>query len=148
MSLTYIGAELRRLIVARAEAICEYCLIADSDTLYGCEADHFISEKHGGPTDPNNLALACTCCNRSKGSDVGSIHWESQEFVRFYNPRTDRWPDHFELVGNRLEGLSVIRVVTARILGFNAPDRVTERGVLQRAGRYPCVMAMSRMQTW
>jgi 5-methylcytosine-specific restriction endonuclease McrA len=72
MSVTYIGAELRRRVVARAEGICEYCLIAEDDTFYGCEADHIISEKHGGPTDAENLALACVSCNQSKGSDVGS----------------------------------------------------------------------------
>lgn len=46
MSVTYIRAELRRQVVARAEGICEYCLIAEDDTFYGCEADHIISEKH------------------------------------------------------------------------------------------------------
>ena len=56
MSVTYITAELRRLVVARSEGICEYCLIAEDDTFYGCEADHIISEKHGGSTNPDNLA--------------------------------------------------------------------------------------------
>lgn len=99
MSVTYIPAELRRQVVARAGELCEYCLIAEDDTFYGCEVDHIISEKHGGRTDFENLALACVCCNQAKGSDIGSIRWESQEFVRFFNPRTDCWADHFELVG-------------------------------------------------
>lgn len=94
MSVTYIGAELRRLIVARSEELCEYCLIAEADTFYGCEADHIISEKHGGRTDDGNLAYACVSCNQAKGSDIGSIHWDTEEFVRFYNPRIDRWADH------------------------------------------------------
>jgi 5-methylcytosine-specific restriction endonuclease McrA len=83
MSVTYIGVELRRRVVARAEEICEYCLIAEIDTFYGCEADHIISEKHGGGTDDENLAYACVCCNQAKGSDIGSINWETEEFVRF-----------------------------------------------------------------
>lgn len=29
MSVTYVSAELRRLVVARAEGLCEYCLIAE-----------------------------------------------------------------------------------------------------------------------
>src|SRR5262249_7484988 len=37
MSVTYISAELRRLVVARAEGLCEYCLIAEEDTFFGCE---------------------------------------------------------------------------------------------------------------
>ncbi len=50
MSITYISAELRHRGVARAEAICEYCLIHQDDTLQAHEADHIISEKHGGAT--------------------------------------------------------------------------------------------------
>jgi hypothetical protein len=146
MSLTYISAELRRLVVSRAEEICEYCLIAEEDTFYGCAVDHIISEKHGGPTHGDNLALACVFCNQAKGSDVGSIHWESGEFVRFFNPRFDRWTDHFKLIGNRIEALTVIGAVTARILGFNETERLLERQTLQAINRYPNPAALRRMQ--
>lgn len=145
MSVTYIPAELRRLVVARAEGICEYCLIAEDDTFYGCEADHIISEKHGGATDADNLALACVFCNQAKGSDVGSIDWESNAFVRFFNPRADTWADHFALVEARIEGTTPTGVVTARILGFNTADRVSERKALQSLGRYPSATALRRM---
>ena len=145
MSVTYIPAELRRLVVARAERICEYCLIAEDDTFYGCEADHVISEKHGGATTADNLAMACVFCNQAKGSDVGSIDWGSNTFVRFFNPRTDAWSDHFALVEARIEGITPTGIVTARILGFNAPDRVSERRVLKGSGRYPSVAALKRM---
>lgn len=55
--------------------------------------------KHGGPTSFENLALACTFCNRAKGSDIGSILWETGEFLRYFNPRLDRWADHFQIDG-------------------------------------------------
>ena len=32
-----------------------------------------ISEKHGGSTSLDNLALWSTTCNRRKGSDIGSL---------------------------------------------------------------------------
>jgi len=146
MSITYVSAELRRLVVARAEGLCEYCLIAEEDTFYGCEVDHIISEKHGGPTQEENLAHACVFCNQAKGSDVGSIHWESGQFVRFFNPRTDRWADHFVLAGSQIEGVTEIGAVTARILGFNSGERVLERQTLQGMGRYPGAAALRRMQ--
>jgi hypothetical protein len=146
MSVTYITAELRRLIVARAEGICEYCLIAEEDTFYGCEADHVISEKHGGDTGADNLAYACVFCNQAKGSDIGSIHWETQSFVRFFNPRTDDWSDHFRLVGSRLEGITPVGIVTAQILGFNTSARLLERKTLMDAGRYPSTAAYTRMR--
>ena len=62
----WIGAELRQTIADRAKQLCEYCLIAEADTFYGCEVDHIISLKHGGSSNPNNLAYACALCNRAK----------------------------------------------------------------------------------
>jgi len=50
MSQTYIPTELRRLVVVRAGGFCEYCLIYEDDTFFGCEVDHIVSEKHGGLT--------------------------------------------------------------------------------------------------
>ena len=73
MSSSYVSAPLRRQVAERADALCEYCLIAETDTFFGCEVDHIISEKHGGATQLDNLAYACTFCNRHKGSDIGSI---------------------------------------------------------------------------
>jgi hypothetical protein len=145
MSITYVNAELRRRVLARADGICEYCLIAEEDTFYGCEVDHIISEKHGGPTEEANLAFACAFCNWAKGSDIGSIEWDSRDFVRFFNPRTDRWSDHFVLVENRIENVTAIGAVTARILGFNHGDRLLERRVLQEMKRYPTPSALRHM---
>lgn len=146
MSVTYVSAELRRLVASRAQRLCEYCLIAEADTFFGCEIDHIVSEKHGGPTQGENLAYACVPCNQAKGSDVGSIHRESGEIVRFFNPRTDRWADHFLLVGSRIEGLTSIGAVTARILAFNACERLLERQRLQGMDRYPSAEALRHLQ--
>jgi hypothetical protein len=141
MSVTYISVELRRQVIARAQHICEYCLILDEDTYLGCQIDHIIGEKHGGPTELENLAHACAACNTGKGSDVGSIDWKTGQFVRFFNPRTDRWSDHFVIAGDRIEPLTPIGAVTARILAFNAIARILERRLLQGVGRYPPAVA-------
>ena len=133
---SYVSAPLRRLVEARALGTCEYCLVHESDTYLGCQVDHVVSEKHGGATELGNLAFACTLCNRAKGSDVGSLTLEAM-FVRFYNPRTDRWVDHFRLRGPFIESRTVIGEVTAKILGFNDTERLIERKLLQRIGRYP-----------
>ena len=88
MSTTYIPVALRRRVVARAQNGCEYCLIHQDDTFFGCHVDHIVSEKHGGLTVADNLALACTFCNLYKSSDLGSLV-ESGALMRFYHPRTD-----------------------------------------------------------
>jgi len=85
----YVSEELRSAVAARAANLCEYCLIHEDDTNYGCQVDHIISVKHGGATELENLALACVFCNRHEGSDVGSILWPANDFSRFFNPRID-----------------------------------------------------------
>ncbi len=138
MSLTRVGAQLRRLVVSRAQGLCEYCLIHEADAYFGCQIDHIISEKHGGPTTEENLAYACLFCNRFKGSDIGSVVPDTGDFVRFFNPRTDRWAEHFALrEGMRIAPLTDIGVTTERILAFNDSQRVLERQVLHEDGRYP-----------
>ena len=142
---SYVGAAVRRLVAVRADFLCEYCLVHEDDTVFGCEVDHIISEKHGGATDAENLAYACAFCNRAKGSDIGSIVPGTGRFVRFFNPRTDRWAEHFALDGVTIVPLSDIGEVTSRILAFNDSDRLLERQTLQAVGRYPSAAAVARM---
>jgi len=132
----WISDDLRQTIADRANLLCEYCLIAETDTFYGCEVDHIISLKHGGSSELDNLAYACALCNRAKGSDVGSVS-ASGEFTRFFNPRTDRWSEHFQLDQATIRSLTTIGEVTARILGLNDSIRLHEREEMIRFGKYP-----------
>ena len=137
MSKTYVNVALRQEVIARAKQLCEYCLLHEDDTYYGCQVDYIISEKHGGTTTSDNLALACSSCNRNKGSDIGSIVWQSGEFVRFFNPRVDYWNEHFKLKVVEIVPLTEIGEVTVRILDFNHAERIIERQELQARGRFP-----------
>src|SRR5437763_12968755 len=112
--------------------------------LYGCEVDHIISLKHGGASEPDNLAYACAPCNRAKGSDIGSIS-TGGEFIRFFNPRTDSWAEHFGLKGGTIQQLTTIGEVTAHILGFNDSARLHEREEMIRFGKYPSEAASAIM---
>lgn len=133
----YIDTELRRFVAERAAYFCEYCLIHESDTYIGCEIDHIISLKHGGKTDADNLAYSCTFCNRHKGSDVGSVIIGNNEFIRFYNPRKDKWTDHFKLDGSIIRPLTNIGEVTSNILILNSAERIIERESLIEINRFP-----------
>jgi hypothetical protein len=145
---SYVSADLRRLVHLRANDLCEYCLVHEDDTYLGCQVDHVISEKHGGPTNADNLANACTFCNRSKGTDIGSIAASIREFTRFYNPRVDRWSDHFELNGVVIEPRTPIGETTVGILGFNEADRILEREMLQRVGQYLSLVARRHLAAY
>lgn len=145
MSTSHIGAELRRQVVARAGRVCEYCLIHEDDTFFGCHVDHIISEKHGGQTNESNLALACTFCNLHKGSDIAS-RTQTGDLTRFFNPRSDQWSQNFALSAALIEPLTSIGEVTARILQFNISDRILERQALIEVGRYPSEAASRRIR--
>ena len=134
-----VGAELRRLVAARANQLCEYCLLHEEDTYFGCEVDHVVSRKHGGLTEEDNLAYACALCNRNKGSDIASLDPDTGELVRLYNPRRDRWVDHFQLAddGFTINPLTPAGRVTVRLLGLSHHDRLLERMQLRELGRYP-----------
>jgi len=101
--------------------------------LAGCEVDHNISRKHGGTTEFSNLALSCARCNRAKGTDVGSVRPGSGEFIRLYNPRRDRWDEHFRIDGARIIGLTPIGQATVGLLQFNQDERLLERMFLQQS---------------
>jgi hypothetical protein len=126
MSNTYINADLRRQIASRASRRCEYCLIHEDDTFLGCQVDHVISEKHGGLTQADNLALSCVFCNRFKGSDIATLG-DDGILVPLFNPRSQQWHDHFEFANLEIRGVSPTGRGTAMLLRFNEPGRIEER---------------------
>jgi glutaredoxin len=133
---TYVPASLRRQVIERAGDRCEYCRFPQNVTLLAFEMEHIISEKHGGTTSLENLALACPYCNRAKGTDLGSIDPETNQLTPFFNPRTQKWQDHFTLEGAAIMPLTAEGRVTVFILQFNHPDRLQERERLLAIGNY------------
>ena len=138
---------LRRFVATRADHICEYCLIHAENTYLGGHIDHVISEKHGGKTEEANLAFACIYCNLYKGSDIASRVLETGELVPLFNPRKDRWGDHFYLApdGITILPLTPVGEVTVRLLQLNEDSRLMERKALQEKGRYPMPAAKTRL---
>jgi len=99
--------------------------------------EHILSEKHGGLSELDNLALACPFCNRAKGSDVGSLDHVTGRFVPFFNPRSQDWFENFALSGAEIIPLTAEGRVTVTILQLNQPDRLSERRHLIAAGYFP-----------
>ena len=140
-----ISPEMRQIVATRAHNVCEYCLIAEADAYFRFQVEHIISRKHGGSSELENLALACVFCNRYKGSDIASLTPQTNKLIRFYNPRIDRWQEHFRLNGVVLEPLTGIGEATVRILQMNHGDQILEREVLSKRGRYPTEAALLLM---
>lgn len=125
--MSYIPASLRQLVTDRAENRCEYCLFPQAASLFTFEMEHIVSEKHGGLSQAENLALACPYCNRAKGSDLGSIDPLTQRLTPFFNPRTQLWTEHFQLNNGTILPSTSEGRVTAIIFQFNVPERIQER---------------------
>jgi HNH endonuclease len=123
----YVSTEVRRRIARQAAYVCEYCLLPEADSFLGYEIDHIIGLKHRGSNHETNLAWSCPDCNRNKGTDIGSIDWSSGDLVRFFNPRTDVWAEHFRLYDNLIEPLTPVGIVTLNILKLNDRLRPDER---------------------
>ena len=128
---------MRRLVAERAGHRCEYCLLHESDSYSPHQIDHIVSRKHGGSSESDNLCYACLRCNTWKGTDIGSIDLKSGRFVRLFDPRRDRWANHFKFHGPVIEPLSPEGFATARLLKLNIDKRVAERRLLQTIGSYP-----------
>src|SRR5437660_11798320 len=131
-----VRASLNRFVRERANDRGEYCLAPDSLRLFPHEVDHVIAVKHGGEAHEENLALSCIHCNRRKGSDLATIG-EDSELVALFNPRRDKWSEHFRLVGPWIVPLTPIGRATARLLQLNHDDRLLERAWSFAAGQYP-----------
>ena len=135
--MSYLPAALRQQVRSRAGNRCEYCMLAEEDAYFPHEPDHIIAEKHRGTNTLENLALACFDCNRFKGSNIASIDPESGELTSLFNPRTQKWNNHFEIRGGQILPLTAIGRVTERILRLNLPARVEVREMLTEMGDYP-----------
>lgn len=134
--MTYVSSQLREFVLQRAGGRCEYCLYPQNAALFRFEMEHVISEKHGGRTEADNLALACPYCNRAKGSDIASIDSVTGELTPLFNPRTQLWNEHFVLEGSDIVPLTPVGRVTVAILHMNDPERTLERERLIQSGRH------------
>ncbi len=86
------------------------------------QLDHIIAEKHGGRTTDNNLALSCERCNSHKGPNIAG--YLNGQHVPLFNPRQDRWGEHFTWQGSVLVEKTPVGKVTIDVLAINLPYRV------------------------
>jgi 5-methylcytosine-specific restriction endonuclease McrA len=88
MTPAYIPVELRRQVRADAGGRCGYCHTPEALIGMPLEFEHLHPEVLGGPTERENLWLACTRCNDFKGDRLDAVDLETGETMRLFNPRT------------------------------------------------------------
>lgn len=129
-----VSESVRLVVKQRAQGRCEYCRFPQSLSTFGFQVDHIIAVKHGGTNETDNLAWACFRCNNLKGSDPGSYDEQTKQLTPFFNPRTQTWDDHFEIVDGFIRGKTATGRVTVQIFQMNHPKLVEMRQVLVKAG--------------
>jgi hypothetical protein len=126
-----MDAKLRRRVQSRARNRCEYCRLRQQhDPFHTFHVEHIIARQHRGDNKLDNLALACHQCNLHKGTNLASFDPDTNEVVRLFHPRKDRWADHFKFDGPRILGVSAIGRTTAWLLQMNSEERLELRWLL------------------
>jgi hypothetical protein len=131
----YISKKQKEFVPKRANFRCEYCRLSAELSYFPFHIEHIISIKHGGKTISLNLAYACPLCNLKKGSDIATFLEKPNILVRFFNPRTDNWSDHFDIENTVLiTAKTSIGAATIKIFNFNHFDSIIERAEMIRFG--------------
>ncbi len=139
MSRAYIPKALRDRIATQAKHRCGYCLSQQEVVGSSMEIDHLIPEALNGKTEEANLWLACKECNGYKGDNVTASDPQTGEVVSLFNPRQQRWNEHFTWTasGEEILGLTVVGRATVAALKLNREVLVKARRRWVRAGWHP-----------
>jgi hypothetical protein len=133
-----LTAHQRARVRRRAQQACEYCHLPQRASILPHQIDHIIAQQHLGADEESNLCLCCLRCNLKKGPNIASIDPEARNeynIVALFHPRQQYWQEHFRLQEDRrIVGLTPEGRATARLLDFNAEDRLQLRRVLMQQG--------------
>lgn len=139
MPRRYITVEEQRIIIERAQYRCEYCQSWMNYATQPFVFEHIIPHSRGGDTTKENLALACGGCNGHKYNKTEAPDPLSGRMVPLYNPRQQRWQDHFSWNEDftRVVGLTATGRATIKALRMNRPGVVNMRKLLRTVGKHP-----------
>lgn len=103
------------------------------------EIEHIIPRARGGSDDESNLWFSCSLCNRHKGSQITGIDPLSGTLVALFNPRNQRWWEHFQWSpdGTRIIGVTPVGRATVAALRLNNELAVEVRRNWVLAGWHP-----------
>lgn len=139
MTARRIPAAIRVRVEAQASYRCGYCLTSQHIVGEHLELDHLLPVAAGGSNDESNLWLACPGCNSRKADRTAAMDTLTGAFVRLFNPRQDRWADHFiwQDNGERVAGITPIGRATVAALSLNRPILMAARRLWIAAGLHP-----------
>lgn len=119
--------EIARTVEQRAAGRCEYCRMHQSLQGATFHVEHIVPRSLGGTSELANLAWACPSCNLHKSNRVDVVVSGARATVRLFNPRIDRWQDHFRWEGFCVVGLTPVGEATIDALELNHERRIRIR---------------------
>lgn len=139
MSRPYVSAQLTAQVLADAGHRCGYCRSDERLTGSALSIEHIVPIAGGGQTDRENLWRSCRDCNERKGVQRAARDPESGERVSLYNPRAQRWSEHFRWSDDGLfiVGVTTVGRATIEALNLNRPHQLVARQRWVLVGWHP-----------
>ncbi len=113
----------------RARHRCEYCHAPEIIFNFPFEVEHIIPKSLNGSDTLSNLALSCRSCNLYKSTHITGFTPDDMASVPLFNPRKDKWSNHFtvNLADGEIIGLTDVGKATIVQLQMNKKAQVFAR---------------------
>lgn len=119
---------------------CGYCLSPQHLVMARLHIEHLLPIARGGTDDASNLWLACPICNGHKSDKIVATDPESGIAVPLFNPRSQRWSEHFRWSDNGLMLVGTTACGRATVVALclnNDPEAMIVRSYWVQVGWYP-----------
>lgn len=119
-----LSPQIRQAVRQRANFLCEFCGVAESDHAGLLTIDHFQPRSKGGTDELNNLIYCCMRCNQYKLD-----YWpKTPDQLMIWNPRSQTQESHFQYLENgHLYPLTPTAAFTIERLRLNRPSLIQYR---------------------
>lgn len=135
-----IPGAVDRRVRAAARHRCGYCLSPQHLVMARLEIEHILPLARGGSDDESNLWLACPICNSHKSDKVQAVDPETGATAPLFNPRTQRWSEHFRWSEDGLRIIGRTAIGRAAVIALHLsddPDALEVRSYWVLAGWHP-----------
>lgn len=134
-----VPRSVRRVVQDRAGNRCEYCRHSAEYSSAPFVCDHVLPRASGAGNSPDELAWSCPYCNGHKHSKTHARDPKTKRTVALFNPRRQKWGDHFVWSDDFLlvSGLTATGRATIDALQLNRPELLKLRGALILIGEHP-----------
>lgn len=139
MSTHYISETVKTRVRDAAKNRCGYCQSQQKYVMGILEIEHIVPTATGGDNNEQNLWLSCRLCNSYKGIQIKGNDPISDQSIQLFNPRTQRWSQHFTWSedGVYILGLTPSGRATVLALQLNNIYAVAVRQAWNSVGWHP-----------